>query len=111
MQNRFNRPFGPEHVEALTVKLREAAAARQESDPLASDVMFKSLHTITTLWRECSLHDNLTTAAEQVLDATEAKLRECLEKQSVQHAADALAEVARLKSVIKEPPERHEPHD
>jgi uncharacterized membrane protein len=108
MHNRFNRPFGPEHVEALISKLREAATARQESDPQLADALYKSLHMIATLWRECSLHDELTRTAEQVLDTTEAKLKECLEKQSVEHAAHALAEVARLKGVIKDPPERHE---
>jgi hypothetical protein len=109
MNNRFNRPFGPEQVEGLISKLRDTAMARQESDRTAADVMFKSLHIITTLWRECSLHDNLTTEAEQVLEATEARLRDCLEKQSIEDAAAALAEVARLKSVIKEPPQRHDP--
>jgi hypothetical protein len=108
MHNRFNRPFGPEKVEALIFKVKEVAMARQESDPLAADVMFKSLHMITTLWRECSMHDNLTTEAEQVLEATEARLRDCLEKQSIDEAAAALAEVERLKGLIKEPPARHE---
>jgi len=73
MQNRFNRPFGPEHVEALIHKLREAAMARQESDAL------------------------------QVLEATEAKLRDSLEKQSIAEAALALAEVERLKGMIRMP--------
>ena len=106
MQNRFNRPFGPEHVEALIHKLREAAMARQESDALAADVMFKSLHMITTLWHECSLHDNLAKQAEEVLEATEAKLRDCLQKQSIAEAALALAEVERLKSMIRMPLQR-----
>ncbi len=103
MQNRFNRPFGPEDVEALIHKLREAAMARQESDALAADAMFKSLHMITNLWHECSLHDNLAKKAEQVLEATEAKLRDALEKQSIAEAALALAEVERLKSMIRMP--------
>lgn len=109
MQNRFNRPFGPQQVEALIFKLREAAMLRQESDRAAADVMFKSLHMITTLWRECSLHDNLTTAADEVLDATEARLRDCLEMQTVEPAAEVLAEVARLRRLIKDPPQRHDP--
>ena len=108
MHNRFNRPFGPEHVEALISKLREAATARQESNPQLADTLYKSLHMIVTLWRECSLHDELTRTAEQVLDTTEAKLKECLKKQSVEHAAHALAEVSRLKGVIEDPQERHE---
>ncbi len=106
MQNRFNRPFGPEQVEALIHKLRETAMARQESDALAADVMFKSLHMMTSLWHECSLHDNLATQAERVLEATEAKLRDSLEKQSIAEAALALAEVERLKSMIRMPLQR-----
>lgn len=109
MHNRFSRPFGPEQVETLVLKLREVALAREASDPLAADIIFKSLHMVTTLWRECALHDNLTKAAEQVLDATETRLRQCLAEQSVDHAAEVLAEVERLRRLIKEPPERHEP--
>lgn len=109
MQNRFNRPFGAPQVEALIFRIREAAMSRQESDSAGSDVLFKSLHMITTLWRECAFHDDLSREAEQVLDATETRLKECLEKQSVGRAAEALAEVARLNSVFKAPPERHDP--
>ena len=108
MRNRFNRSFGPEQVEALLFKLRDGAMSRQESDPSGADMLFKSLHMITTLWRECSMHDNLTTEAEQVLEATEGRLRDCLEKQSIDEAAAALAEVKRLKGLIKEPPVKHE---
>jgi hypothetical protein len=109
MHNRFNRPFGPEQVEALVFKLREAATSRQAADPSAADIMFKSLHMVTMLWHECALHDNLTRTAEEVLDATEMRLRECLDKRSVDHAAEVLAEVERLKRLIKEPRERHDP--
>jgi hypothetical protein len=108
MRNRFNRSFGPEQVEALLFKLRDGAMSRQESDPSGADMLFKCLHMITTLWRECSMHDNLTAEAEQVLDATEGRLRDCLEKQSIEEAAAALAEVERLKALIKEPPVKHE---
>ncbi len=81
--------------------------ARQQTDPAGADLMFKSLHVITMLWRECALHDNLTATAEQVLEATEARLHECLERQSIAEAAEALAEVKRLKSLIKDPPDTH----
>ncbi len=83
--------------------------SRQQTDPLGADLLFKAVRAITMLWRECALHDNLTATAEQVLDATEARLHECLERQSIAEAAEALAEVKRLKSVIKDPPDAHKP--
>ena len=76
--------------------------ARQESDVLAADAMFSSLRMITDLWQMLA-HHNLAIKAEQVLEATEAKLRDALEKQSIAEAALALAEVERLKSMIRMP--------
>lgn len=59
------------------------------------------------LWRECSLHNNLAATAAEVLEETEAKLRECVEAQSIAAATAALAEVERLKGMIRTPPNTH----
>ena len=104
MGNRFNRPLSPEQVETLILRVNEAARARQKIDPHVADLMFKSLHCITMLWQECKLHDSLTETAEQVLEATQEKLQECLSKQSIKEAAEAMTELQRLMSLIKSPP-------
>jgi hypothetical protein len=50
-----------------------------------------------------SLHDNLAKQAEQILEATEAKLPDSLERQSIAEASVALAAVERPKSIIRMP--------
>ena len=107
MENRFNRPISAEQVESLIHQLRTGALAREAVDAHHADLLFRALHTVKLLWRECSLHNNLAATAADVLEATEKKLRECVEAQSVEAASAALAEVERLKGIIRTPPDTH----
>ena len=103
MHNRFNRPFTSEQVQLTLNMLREGAQARKQIDSQGSDLLYKGLHVIQMLWRECTLHDHLEETAAQTLATVETALTDCMEREAVAEAAKIVEDVRRLKAVIEKP--------
>ena len=104
MSDRFNRPMSADQINQ-TLEMLQRGAEKHSASPDVGDLLFKARHVIRLLWRECSLHENLEEAAAKTLSDVEKRLTDCLERQAIAEAANALAEVNRLKALIDSPPQ------